>query len=577
LSSIEATSDELLGAYTRAEDDAMTLAFEGRGKKRLNRVFDVIGFVYPDYSYPSWKKAKKRKAATLAISVVPKGKKIKVLTHRPRYIETATVPKLGEGTSSTAEAEQPAPASPREELAELSKIPATGSVETPKHGAEAKGKAAKEPELGETVVLPKILIPPAEPELPKVSKAPAITPKRRRMASVLDAVLESTRASTPAPAKGTAEAATVRVEIEVRPSVPTKAEPAGTEQRTEQRSSDASLALDKKDAPEKVKSPTPEAPSKDLDFIIRHASGKRLSEEEIAEAKHYARELKYPKGALLYNGTYEDDFLYCLSDNKEISICWEMAKTWDFRSLKLAFLPCQRMTLQTALHTIVWRYGSYGLINRLSFVIYSRVDPLSPFFLQGLILSNALRAQKNAEDESCQIALGNLRSEVIKLRNEALEKDKILLSLVDRVKKDEAKFNAQSKAHRAEVENLKKKLVEANENFELAKVKQEIIEWSNARLEKNVEELRESKERCFEKSLDCVRKLKISFAKVGAYSSEEKFIRGDPEWVIDWIGEEAKAFEEILSDRGDICAFTGARGVAAILEKAGCGHVKAMA
>jgi hypothetical protein len=52
LSSIEATSDELLGAYTRAEDDAMTLAFEGRGKKRLNRIFDVIGFVYPDYSYP---------------------------------------------------------------------------------------------------------------------------------------------------------------------------------------------------------------------------------------------------------------------------------------------------------------------------------------------------------------------------------------------------------------------------------------------------------------------------------------------------------------------------------------------
>ena len=54
LSSIEATSDELLGAYTRAEDDAMTLAFGGQGKKRLNRVFDVIGFVYPDYCYPSW-------------------------------------------------------------------------------------------------------------------------------------------------------------------------------------------------------------------------------------------------------------------------------------------------------------------------------------------------------------------------------------------------------------------------------------------------------------------------------------------------------------------------------------------
>jgi hypothetical protein len=97
----------------------------------------------------------------------------------------------------------------------------------------------------------------------------------------------------------------------------------------------------------------------------------------------------------------------------------------------------------------------------------------------------------------------------------------------------------------------------------------------NTRLEKNVEELRESKERCFEKSLDCVKKLKTSFAKVDAYSSEENFIRGDPEGVIDWISGEAEDFEEILINRGDICAFTGARGIVAILEKAGCDHVKA--
>jgi hypothetical protein len=95
------------------------------------------------------------------------------------------------------------------------------------------------------------------------------------------------------------------------------------------------------------------------------------------------------------------------------------------------------------------------------------------------------------------------------------------------------------------------------------------------RLEKNVEELRESKERCYEKSLDSAKKLKDSFAKVGAYSLEQKFIRGDLEGVIEWIGEEGEAFEEILSERGDFCAFAGARGVAAILEKTGCEHVKA--
>jgi hypothetical protein len=74
-----------------------------------------------------------------------------------------------------------------------------------------------------------------------------------------------------------------------------------------------------------------------------------------------------------------------------------------------------------------------------------------------------------------------------------------------------------------------------------------------------------------------VKKLKTSFSKVEAYSSKENFTRGDPKGVIEWISGEAEAFEEILSDRGDICAFSGARGITAILEKVGCDHVKATA
>jgi chromosome segregation ATPase len=174
---------------------------------------------------------------------------------------------------------------------------------------------------------------------------------------------------------------------------------------------------------------------------------------------------------------------------------------------------------------------------------------LNPFFfLQGLILSNALRAQKSAEDEGCTIELSNLRSEVIELRNEGLEKDKILISLVDKIKEDEAKYNAQAEAHKAKVEDLQKQLAEAKENCEVVKASQEISERWKARLEKNIEELRESKEKCFEKSLNCMKNLKNIFEKVGAYSSEENLIRGDPEGVIEWISGEAKAFEEILND-----------------------------
>jgi hypothetical protein len=74
-----------------------------------------------------------------------------------------------------------------------------------------------------------------------------------------------------------------------------------------------------------------------------------------------------------------------------------------------------------------------------------------------------------------------------------------------------------------------------------------------------------------------VGKIKTSFANVDAYSSEDNFVRGDPEGPIDWINNEAEAFEEILSGHGDVCAFSGARAIVAILEKSGCDHVKALA
>jgi hypothetical protein len=214
---------------------------------------------------------------------VPKGKKIKVLTHRPRYIETIVVPGFGEGTSSAAEVKQVAPvARSAEGSIVVPNVPIVGS-------AEAKSDAAREPELEKTVMLPKNLSPPAEAELPKVTKAPATTPKRRRMASVLDAVVETTRALTPAHMKKVVEAATAHTETEAGPSVPAETKLDATEQRAKKESPDTDIALEKSMAKE-AKSPAPEAPSEGLDYIIRHASGKRLSEEEVFEAKHYARD-----------------------------------------------------------------------------------------------------------------------------------------------------------------------------------------------------------------------------------------------------------------------------------------------
>jgi hypothetical protein len=115
--------------------------------------------------------------------------------------------------------------------------------------------------------------------------------------------------------------------------VPIETKAAAPEEKVEQQTPDTGMAAGQ-DMIEKAKSPAPEALTEDVDYIIRHASGKKLSKEEILAARHYAQKLKYPKGALVFNGIDEDDFLYCLLDNKEISVCREIAKSMGFPKLE---------------------------------------------------------------------------------------------------------------------------------------------------------------------------------------------------------------------------------------------------
>ena len=109
------------------------------------------------------------------------------------------------------------------------------------------------------------------------------------MASVLDAVLESMKTPTPASTealdekiKGAKEVVTVSA-----PSIHVEAGPSGA----------TPVKLVGESLPEKPMSHVPEAsPQGDLNYIVRHTSGKQLSADQIAEVQHYAKELKYPKG-----------------------------------------------------------------------------------------------------------------------------------------------------------------------------------------------------------------------------------------------------------------------------------------
>jgi hypothetical protein len=309
------------------------------GKKRLNRVFDAIGFVYPEYRYPLRGQGKKRKTAASATpdEPVPKGKKLKVLTHRPRYIEPAVVPEFGEEASSAAESRKTAPPAQRtEEPTTMPKLPLAELAET----KTDKGKA-EESNIGETKVL-EILSPSLEVTAPKVQKGSAATPKRRRMTNVLD-VLETIKTLNSTPSRKTVEASKAQTEAETKlveieaaviqvgteagPSEPAEKVPAEIEEKaTEEKATEQIW-------PEKFATPAPKALKESIYYIIRHALGKGLSKEEEREAQHYAQKLKYPKGALVFNGSGEEDFLYCLPDSKEISVCREMGRSFRFPKL----------------------------------------------------------------------------------------------------------------------------------------------------------------------------------------------------------------------------------------------------
>jgi hypothetical protein len=73
--------------------------------------------------------------------------------------------------------------------------------------------------------------------------------------------------------------------------VPIETKAVAPEDKADQQTSDTGMTAGQGIA-EKAKSLALEAPVEAVDYIYRHASGKKLSEQEILEARHYAQKLK---------------------------------------------------------------------------------------------------------------------------------------------------------------------------------------------------------------------------------------------------------------------------------------------
>jgi hypothetical protein len=89
------------------------------------------------------------------------------------------------------------------------KVPTVKLVET-------KVDKAEKPKNEEIMWMPEILSPPTEAIVPKVQMGFAVTPKRRRMANVLDVVLETTKTLSPAPTRKVAEASKAQLKADTK-------------------------------------------------------------------------------------------------------------------------------------------------------------------------------------------------------------------------------------------------------------------------------------------------------------------------------------------------------------------------
>jgi hypothetical protein len=80
----------------------------------------------------------------------------------------------------------------------------------------------------------------------------------------------------------------------------------------------------------------------------------------------------------VFNGTDEDDFLYCLLDNKELSVCREMARSMGFPKLEAGLCAMTKEDLADSLAynslkvQKVTNFVAYGFCNG---IFYSYVNP----------------------------------------------------------------------------------------------------------------------------------------------------------------------------------------------------------
>jgi hypothetical protein len=333
LDTIEVMCNEILGNYTKKEDQLMIAAFGSRPKQRLNRVMVAPHFEYPDYERlnkgAEGQKRKRvvsvagRQAARMVKEDEEKLKKRK-LSPEP----TVVAPKKRKAAALKQKAtniEEESPASPS----------ATYVVEILKVMTES---------------LP-IKLSPLAPHLTKLfqkKKEPAIAkkaagPKKQRIITVTEAIEETPRPASAS--KAPAIENTAATEAAPTKAATAEAEPIEDANLESTLSNIDKILLDM--AAEEVAAATGETtatvPEKEKEIVetsleeenfnFRNLIGQELTKAEKEELREYAISCGYQPGTLLFGGV-DDERLGCLRDQTGAKVIGTLLKSIGFPKLE---------------------------------------------------------------------------------------------------------------------------------------------------------------------------------------------------------------------------------------------------
>jgi hypothetical protein len=332
---IETVCNEVLGNYTKKEDQLMTAAFGTRRKRRLDRVMDVLNIEYPDYERLSkGAKGSKRKRVVSVMNrhaarMIKEDEKIlkkKKSSPEPK-VTTSKKRKTATPEPKMAEIEEGAPSTPS--AAEVEEILKVMTESLPIKLLSPLGSH-----------LTKLLQKKEEPSaLKKV-----VGPKRRRIVTVIEAIEET---PPPASASKITPATEFAASAEAAPPEATTVKAATSEATNleitfsdidkmllDMAVEEAAAATEETLAavPEKGKE-IAEDILEEKGFNFQNIIGQELSKVEKEELQEYAISCGYQPGAMLFGGINEES-LGCIRDRTGAKIISTLSKSVDFPKLE---------------------------------------------------------------------------------------------------------------------------------------------------------------------------------------------------------------------------------------------------